>query len=95
MFLKNAVPRLITLEYLVDGVINNVMLYPAGPAVDVPSKLAKGAYVKALIDNGDLVAVDGEETVDLVAQAKELGIKVDKKWDEKTLAGKIEKALAD
>jgi len=102
MFLKNEAARLITINYLVDGVEASYPILPGeNPAVEVPDEVAKIDFVKALLKNGDLrrvgadeLGVDDSEDEDLTAQAEALGIKVGKTWDEARLREEIAKAQA-
>ena len=67
--------------------------------VVIPNRLAHGAFVQALIKQGDLILTeDGEDEKedgdieDLRAQAEELGIQVDKRWKASRLQQEIDKA---
>lgn len=100
MHLKNKAARLITVNF--DG--EKFKILPGeNPAVEVPDEAAKLPFVKALLKSGDLRRVgsdeldeqeedDGDELGELTAQAKALGIKVDKRWGVERLAEEIAKA---
>lgn len=100
MHLKNEAARLITVNF---GGEKFKILPGENPAVEVPDEAAKLPFVKALLKSGDLRRVgsdelgeqeeDGDDGLDeLTAQAKALGIKVDKRWKAERLAEEIAKA---
>ncbi|HBO3938705.1 TPA: hypothetical protein ACQQIX_006056 [Pseudomonas aeruginosa] len=102
MYLKNEAARLITIRHIVDGAKVSYQILPGeNPAVEVPDEVAKTAFVKALIQNGDLrrVGVDegddeGEDEDDIATlreQAGRAGVKVDKRWSAERLREEIAK----
>lgn len=103
MKLKNMVPRLITIEHEIGGDVKSFRFMPAGEPVEVPRQVVKSFYAKALINDGSLAIVDTDDAEveaddglsELVAQAEELGVKVDKRWGEDRLLSEIEAKLAE
>jgi len=106
MKIKNMVARLITVDHEVSGEVKSFRFMPAGEPIEVPKQVASSLYIKALINDGSLSIVDVEDDVeddadpaeasrlsDLVAQAEELGVKVDKRWGDDRLTSEIEAAL--
>ncbi len=107
MFLKNEAARLITINFLVDGVETGYPILPGeNPAVEVPDEAAKIDFVKALLKSGDLRRVGADELGDddegdddsdgVIAQLQEeaagLGIEVNPVWKEARLRKEIAKA---
>lgn len=65
MFLKNEAARLITINFLVDGMEIGYPILPGeNPAVEVPDEAAKIDFVKALLKNGDLRRVGADDLED-------------------------------
>lgn len=102
MYLKNEAARLITIRHIVDGAKVSYQILPGeNPAVEVPDEVAKTAFVKALIQNGDLRRVgadegddEGEDEDDIATlreQAGRAGVKVDKRWSAERLREEIAK----
>lgn len=89
--------RLITINDM-DGTAYDIL--PGGDGVEIPNRLAHGAFAQALAKEGHIVLTDvgedeQEEDVDideLRAQAEALGIKVDKRWKAEKLQAAIEEA---
>ncbi|EKT4497367.1 hypothetical protein QEM27_005192 [Pseudomonas putida] len=105
MHLKNEAARLITIRHIVDGAKVSYQILPGeNPAVEVPDEVAKTAFVKALIQNGDLRRVgadegddEGEDEDDIATlreQAGRAGVKVDKRWSAARLREEIAKVAA-
>lgn len=105
MYLKNEAARLITIRHIVDGAKVSYQILPGeNPAVEVPDEVAKTAFVKALIQNGDLRRVgadegddEGEDEDDIATlreQAGRAGVKVDKRWSAERLREEIAKVAA-
>lgn len=105
MFLKNEAARLITINYVADGVKSSYQILPGeNPAVEVPNAVAKIDFVKVLIANGDLRVADaseaesdGNDDDDIAAlreEAGRAGVKVDKRWNADRLREEIAKAGA-
>lgn len=106
MHLKNEAARLITIRHIVDGAKVSYQILPGeNPAVEVPDEVAKTAFVKALIQNGDLRRVGADELGDeseddsddidvLREQAGRAGVKVDKTWGAARLREEIAKVAA-
>ena len=64
MFLKNNAKRLITVNGKLDSKGQRSVKYQLkpgnNPAVEVPDELCKSAYVKALLESGAIVQVQGD-----------------------------------
>lgn len=88
--------RLITINDM-DGTAYDIL--PGGDEVEIPNRLAHGAFAQALAKEGHVILSDvGEEEAedaDLYAEAEELGIKVDKRWKTERIQQEIDKAKAD
>ncbi|TGA85219.1 hypothetical protein [Pseudomonas aeruginosa] len=106
MHLKNEAARLITIRHIVDGAKVSYQILPGeNPAVEVPDEVAKTAFVKALIQNGDLRRVgadegddEGEDEDDIATlreQAGRAGVKVNKTWGAARLREEIAKVAAE
>lgn len=92
--------RLITINDT-DGKAYDIIPGGEGEVV-IPNRLAHGAFVQALIKQGDLIVTEigddepetGDDAVveELRAQAEELGVKVDKRWKAERIQQEIAKA---
>lgn len=87
--------RLITINDM-DGTAYDIL--PGGDEVEIPNRLAHGAFAQALAKEGHIllteVGEDEQEDGDideLRAQAEELGIQVDKRWKAARLQQEIDK----
>ena len=87
--------RLITINDM-DGTAYDIL--PGGDEVEIPNRLAHGAFAQALAKEGHIllteVGEDEQEDSDideLRAQAEELGIQVDKRWKAARLQQEIDK----
>lgn len=93
--------RLITINDT-DGTAYDIL--PGGDEVEIPNRLAHGAFAQALAKEGHVVLSsvdedepeedaqngDDEELAALRAQAEELSIEVDKRWKVKRLQAEID-----
>lgn len=87
--------RLITVNDM-DGTAYDIL--PGGDEVEIPNRLAHGAFAQALTKEGHIVLTnvgDDEAEEDggideLRTQAEELGIEVDKRWKVKRLQAEID-----
>lgn len=104
MFLKNEAARLITINHLVGDKETSYPILPGeNPSVEVPDAVKKIDFVKALIKNGDLRIVDGDESEEeeeegdddlevLRAEATAAVLTVSDRWGAKRLKAEIAKA---
>lgn len=88
--------RLITINDM-DGTAYDIL--PGGDEVEIPNRLARGAFAQALAKEGHFVLTEvGEDEQEdddideLRAQAEGLGIQVDKRWKAARLQQEIDKA---
>lgn len=86
--------RLITINDM-DGTAYDIL--PGGDEVEIPNRLARGAFAQALVKENHIVLTDvGEDESEdadideLRAQAEELGIQVDKRWKVSRLQAEID-----
>ncbi|MGH9930723.1 MAG: hypothetical protein ACREA9_16055 [Pyrinomonadaceae bacterium] len=100
MLLRNTAARLITINHKLDNgdIVSYDILPGDNPAVSVPDEHCESDFVKAMIDNGSLVALR-EEAVsdpadDLRAEAEALGIKVHHLWKADRLRKEIDAVKA-
>lgn len=77
-------------------------LMPAGEPVKVPDEAMKSAFLKSLLDSGDIKVDEttgqsgDDDAIDaLRVEAKDLGVSIDNRWGEARLKEEIEKALEE
>ena len=113
MLLKNEAARLITINGAMENNVRRTSykIKPGNnPSVDVPDELCKNKFVESLIEDGDLVVVGQQATVettettseysdmtkgDLKEYAESLGIDVKSAWSKVEIIAEIEKVEAE